>query len=312
MNTSVSRETKRISQHSNYNIDLSYDDECDSLVQKISDFLLIRRTNCKLDKSMCGYVKSKGITCLSIFLDAHGEIKLDQDQRLTISPYTAIITQAEYWAFNLPIGTQLNSIELLFDTHMLNQQGFDLLNTQPSSFTQKICKGTSVSASNILSTRSMDIINSILKCKNEGINEKLLVQAKALELLSENMIGSCQAHNIIYQTPLHCAKIHKATEIIKQKYYDPLTIKELARTVGINEKKLKDGFREILGTTVHSYMENVRLDNARQLLKSGKRITETAMEVGYSSPSHFAKRFQKLFGQTPKKWQMTECPMASC
>lgn len=304
LNTSVSRATRRLSEFADYNVDPTYD-ELQCHVEKVSDFLLIRRINCRLQEAMCGYVESQGVTCLSIFLEASGEIEFDKDNSLSIAPKTAVITQADYCSFNLPMGTRLNTVELLFDSRVLQQQGFELGKARSDSFSNRIKKGDSVSVSKSLSQRSTSIVDSMLACKTGDITGKLFLQAKALELLSDNILQESEPPTRSTFSHSDKRKIHKAQELIDQQYYKALTIKALSRAAGINEKKLKDGFRVLLGTTVHSYIESVRLSKARQFLGSGKKITETALEVGYSSPSHFAKRFQKSFGVTPKHWQMT-------
>ncbi|MBX2809549.1 MAG: AraC family transcriptional regulator [Cellvibrionaceae bacterium] len=156
-----------------------------------------------------------------------------------------------------------------------------------------------------ISPHSVNIINTILQCKAKDISSKLLIQAKALELLSENLLCTHYPKRQTVQHKIHTTKIHQAADFIKKNYHLSLTIHSISREVGLNEKKLKDGFREILSTTVHNHLEHTRLCNARQRLEEGKKITDIAFEVGYSSPSHFAKRFYKHFGKTPKNWQMT-------
>lgn len=305
MNILVStRSKRRFNDNADYTVDPSYD-EYQSHSEQVSDFLLIRRMNCHLEEDICGYVESTGITCMSIFLDANGSLEFDDRNQLAILPNTIVITQGPFCAFNLPMGNNLNLLECLFDTKALLQQGFDLLKTEKGIFSDRIVQGNSISVSKPLSPNSIDIIHSIMQCQTNNLTGKLRLQAKTLELLSENMHSYAQpkADRIAENTDRK--KINQATKIISQQYYKPLTIKTLSKAVGLNEKKLKDGFREILGTTVHTYIENVRLNTARNLLENGKRITEIAHEVGYSSPSHFAKRFQKNFGKTPKNWQMT-------
>jgi AraC-like DNA-binding protein len=52
--------------------------------------------------------------------------------------------------------------------------------------------------------------------------------------------------------------------------------------------------------TISRYLRNLRLEHAAMLLKSGKfNVTEAAMEVGYSSLSHFSKVFSEMFHVCP-------------
>lgn len=300
----VLRATEHLNVSSHYNFDPTYE-ELSCRVEKISGFLLIRRINRELDQAMNGYVTSKGITCLSIFIEAEGTIELDIQQRIAITPNSIVVIQADFCAFNLPMGSRLNTLELLFDTQALCQQGFDLNHPMCTNVYTCIRKQTSICISKTMSSKASNIANAIMCTKANDISSKLFVQAKALELLSEHMTPQYRPVPSIHHQ-IYCSKIKQASEYIKSHYQKPLTISLIARKFGVNEKKLKDGFRENFGTTVHKFIESTRLNAAKNLLEEGLKITDIAFYVGYSSASHFAKRFQKRFGKTPKNWQMTE------
>ncbi|MDB9384626.1 helix-turn-helix transcriptional regulator [Nodularia spumigena CS-584] len=57
----------------------------------------------------------------------------------------------------------------------------------------------------------------------------------------------------------------------------------------MNERKLKQGFRQIFGTTVFGYLHDHRMEQAKQMLAEQKlSVAEVAHAVGYSHLSHFA------------------------
>ncbi len=97
-------------------------------------------------------------------------------------------------------------------------------------------------------------------------------------------------------------RIREAKKIVVEKMADPLTLPELAREVGLNEYKLKEGFKNIYGKTVFQFLNDFRLDTAHHLLDSGKKVNEAAFDIGYANPSHFIAAFRKKFGVTPKKY----------
>lgn len=81
------------------------------------------------------------------------------------------------------------------------------------------------------------------------------------------------------------------------------TIAELARAAGVNEKKLKIGFKELYGVSVHRYLQDYRMKIAGRVLKDGDtNVTEISMTVGYANPSHFAKLFRRYYGTTPRAY----------
>jgi AraC-like DNA-binding protein len=97
-------------------------------------------------------------------------------------------------------------------------------------------------------------------------------------------------------------KIYEAREFIDGHYGEDCSILYLASVIGLNQQKLKTGFREVLGTTVFGYLSEVRMQKAkRMLLDEKKYVGEVASEVGYKNPHHFTAAFKKRFGFLPSE-----------
>jgi len=137
---------------------------------------------------------------------------------------------------------------------------------------------------------------------------ELYMEAKVLELLSLTL------HQYVHDQQLDRKEIvlreHDVEQIVKVKqhvtehYADPPSIPELARQFGINEAKLKKGFKQLFHSTIYEHIRNERMHQARLLLAEGSRsIREVVREVGYSSDSQFAARFRETFGWSPKQFQ---------
>lgn len=95
-------------------------------------------------------------------------------------------------------------------------------------------------------------------------------------------------------------KVRQAKELLLKRMALPPSIPELSRLVGINEIKLKAGFRKLWGTTVYGLLRKERLEDARRFLQAGKgNVGEAAFRVGYTNTSHFAEAFRKEFGTAP-------------
>jgi len=81
---------------------------------------------------------------------------------------------------------------------------------------------------------------------------------------------------------------------------NPPSLMDLARQVGINDYKLKSGFRQIFGTTVFGYLQTCRMERAKQLLAEQQlSIAAIAHVVGYASQSRFCHAFKQRYGMTP-------------
>ncbi len=147
---------------------------------------------------------------------------------------------------------------------------------------------------------------------NSNINSSirnLYVKGKVYELLSlhfqkdENVEGEYCPFLVDEQNVL---KIRKAKEIIIDRMAEPPSLQELANEIGLNIKKLKEGFKQIYGDTVYSFLFDYKMEHARRLLESNQyNVNEVGIKVGYSTSSHFIAAFKKKFGTTPKKYVMS-------
>ncbi len=101
-------------------------------------------------------------------------------------------------------------------------------------------------------------------------------------------------------------RIRKAKEIIIARMAEPPTLVELSEEIGLSLKRLKEGFKQIYGDTVFSFLFDYKMEYARKMLESGKyNVNEVALKVGYSTGSHFIAAFRKRYGTTPKKYLMS-------
>ncbi|WP_438976919.1 helix-turn-helix transcriptional regulator [Polaribacter sp.] len=149
------------------------------------------------------------------------------------------------------------------------------------------------------------IINSNI---NSSIRE-LYIKGKVYELLSLHFQKD-EATEGEYCPFLvdedNVLKIRRAKEIIISRMAEPPSLQELANEIGLNLKKLKEGFKQIYGDTVYSFLFDYKMEHARRLLESNKfNVNEVGIQIGYSTASHFIAAFKKKFGTTPKKYVMS-------
>lgn len=82
------------------------------------------------------------------------------------------------------------------------------------------------------------------------------------------------------------------------------TITDLALKVGINEFKLKYGFKVLFKKGVHQYRLGVRLQQAKNKLEeTDLTIEQIAYTVGFKSRDGFANAFKKEFKISPRYWR---------
>ncbi len=151
----------------------------------------------------------------------------------------------------------------------------------------------------------------ILKCPYQGIAKRLYLEGKALELMGmlvaqETEIKDAKNHLHILK-PDVVERVYHARDILVKRLSNPPSFMELSRAVGLNDYLLKQGFRQLFGTTAFSYLHHYRLEQAYQLLEtSDMKVSEIANSVGFLSHSYFTTAFRKKFGFCPKQYQMQQ------
>jgi len=86
----------------------------------------------------------------------------------------------------------------------------------------------------------------------------------------------------------------------------PWSLEDLAREVGLTQKRLKAGFKVLYGFSVYAFLQEQRLLEARRMIETGAMsITQAALAVGYGNPSHFSQLFLRRFGVQPSRLRTT-------
>lgn len=152
------------------------------------------------------------------------------------------------------------------------------------------------------------ILHQILHCPYRGSIKQMYLEGKVLELaalqfaqFTEQDSADCS----IVLKPDDVERLHQARHILEQQFEQPPSLIALARQVGLNDFKLKQGFRQVFGTTVFGYLRDYRLDQARHLLNESQlSVQQVAHAVGYAQSSYFARAFRQKFGVNPKTYQL--------
>ncbi len=153
------------------------------------------------------------------------------------------------------------------------------------------------------------VLSQILEAKIHESIKPLYFKGKVYELLS--LFFNKNEDTDVEQCPFlvdeeNVRKIRKAKEIILNQMTEPPTLQGLASEIGLNVKKLKEGFKQIYGETVFGYLLDFKMNEARSMLDTKQyNINEISIKLGYSTSSHFISAFKKKFGTTPKKYLMS-------
>jgi AraC family transcriptional regulator len=132
--------------------------------------------------------------------------------------------------------------------------------------------------------------------------QNLWYHSKALELAVAFFFQPAEGQELfcVRQKRLAQERVKGVIAVLQRDLSAPPTLEEIGRQVGCSPFHLSRTFSAETGMTIPQYLRQLRLERAAELLRSGKfNVTQAAMEVGYSSLSHFSQAFHEAFGCCP-------------
>ncbi len=149
------------------------------------------------------------------------------------------------------------------------------------------------------------VAQQMIDCPFVGVTKRLYLRGKVFELIAlqlEGVIEQRASPQTQAMKPDTVARLHQAAAIVRSRLEDPLSQTELAQEVGMCDRSLRRGFKQLFGTTIVGYLTQQRLQQAEQSLRTGDHtVTEVANQVGYAHLGHFATAFKRHFGITPSQ-----------
>lgn len=161
---------------------------------------------------------------------------------------------------------------------------------------------TVVTMNELIDSRLNILVKDMLHARQPEYIRRIFLESKILEMLSLQLerLENKQAtlHNF---SATDIERLNEAKLIIETNMKTPCSLIELARKTGLNDFKLKKGFKSLFNNTVFGYLAEVRMDKAHRMLLTGNTINEVAEAVGYKNPHHFSAAFKKKFNMLPRQ-----------
>lgn len=154
------------------------------------------------------------------------------------------------------------------------------------------------------SVQMADLFSRIKRIDLKDFMRTIYLHGSAYKLLSVQIMEYQDSQNAVENQSLlkksEQMLIQDAVAIIENDILDFTSVKGLSEQVGLNAAKLQRGFKQIYGVTVNEFVQNRRLDLAKNLIKNTDyTFSEIAYMVGLSSKSYFSKIFKDRYGITP-------------
>jgi AraC family transcriptional regulator len=132
--------------------------------------------------------------------------------------------------------------------------------------------------------------------------QRLWYHAKALEVAAALFYRPPAAQELFCQRQRrqNQDRVQRVVALLLEHLSEPLSLEEIGRRVGCSHFYLSRIFSQEMGRSIFQHLRELRMKRASELLSEGRlNVTEVALEVGYSSPSHFSATFHETFGCCP-------------
>lgn len=141
-------------------------------------------------------------------------------------------------------------------------------------------------------------LNRLESYSYQGRIERIFLESRMFELIIFYLQKKEPAAVPIKEDDL--MKIMFAKQLVENNLQRPGSLIELSRRAGINDFKLKKGFKILTGYTVFGYLYKLRMEKAQHLLLQEKKtVNEVAFLVGYKNAQHFITAFKRQYGISP-------------
>jgi len=156
-------------------------------------------------------------------------------------------------------------------------------------------------------TAIQNSVDSFLQSEHHMLNLSVFAKANNIGQLKycfDMAVDSLINAVFCPQSQKHASLILKATEYIEEHYNSKLSQSRVAALVYLSPSYFSKVFKENLGCSFNEYINYIRIEKAKFLLKRHEvdidRIAET---VGFESRSYFGKVFKAQTGMTPKQFR---------
>lgn len=105
------------------------------------------------------------------------------------------------------------------------------------------------------------------------------------------------------QSPETLAHLRRARDLMDRAFAEPLDVPTMARRALMSTAHFSREFKVAYGETPYGYLVTRRVERAMALLRAGTSVTDTCVDVGFTSLGSFSSTFRRLTGETPSAYR---------
>lgn len=151
------------------------------------------------------------------------------------------------------------------------------------------------------------LLERLVHLYSENLTERDVMIELGVSELIVRMLQQQSRHFLLEQltTNPEISGIHNAIHYLEQHLDQPIDIESLPQKACMSRSKFFRLFKQQLGCSPAEYQIQRRIEKAAQQLKLGASVTQACLDNGFKNASHFSRRFQQHFGQSPSEFKNT-------
>jgi AraC-like DNA-binding protein len=179
----------------------------------------------------------------------------------------------------------------------LSTQLYTLFEDKPDNFELQIA--TTLTDSRQLAVAVSQAFLALHLAENRMVREGSL--DRMLELMTEHLSWRKNRS----KTPITSRIAYQAQEVLHANLYRDINLQEVADTLGSDRFRLSRIFKSTFGLAPHAYLIQLRLVEARRLLKRDIPPVQVASDLCFSDQSHFGRWFKRSYQMTPSQYRQS-------
>lgn len=221
----------------------------------------------------------------------HDEVVADANQVL-------FVTGGETFHLSQPVGGRYAELIITPDSEFLSE----ITQASPIQLaTHPLFRQRSQRANlKLQSLRSRFLHQGVTGAWDDIVADELLISIlrEALRIEADRAMPSARTRRLIRATK----------EFLQAQLANPIRLRDVARAVDASPTYLTDVFRRVEGVPLHRYVMQLRLSRALVELPHAADLTTLALNLGFSSHSHFTAAFKRAFDCTPSHFRSSARP----
>lgn len=121
--------------------------------------------------------------------------------------------------------------------------------------------------------------------------------------LLEQLLEECTEQSVTPEQNEPSVEVRAICEFLEQNYAQSISLRDLCSLTGRSKYYLLRSFTKQKGISPYSYLETIRIGQAKKMLEQGMQPIDVALQTGFTDQSHFSNFFKRFIGLTPKQYR---------